>query len=221
MSDDLTNKQHIADRRQYDEYILYVDAEIGRLFSMLGADGSLENTYIIITSDHGEMFERGVHHHGKPCMYQSLVNIPLLIFPPGQKERIDIHRPTAAIDVHPTLLNIAGREIPPWLEGRVLPPYDTEYPSDRSIYVVDAKFSELGKPYENASLMLQKENFKLIYHFGVERYYEVLNGEPYLELYDLENDPEEMENLFEKRPEIANELFDEMNAKLASMNLSK
>jgi hypothetical protein len=69
--------------------------------------------------------------------------------------------------------------------------------------------------------MLRKENFKLIHHFGNVRFYKALNGEPYLELYDLENDPEEMENLFETRPAIANELLDEMNAKLASMNLLK
>jgi arylsulfatase A-like enzyme len=221
MTDGKTYKQHRADRRQYDEYILYVDAEIGRLFSILEANGSLENTCVIITSDHGEMFERGIWFHLKPCMYQPLVNIPLLIMPLGQKERIDIHTPTAAIDILPTLLNIAGIEIPPWAEGMVLPPYNVEYPSDRSIYVMDAKHSEAGKPYENASLMLRKENYKLIYHFGVVREYEVLNGEQYLELYDLESDPEEMDNLFKKRPEIANQLFDEMNAKLASMNLLK
>jgi len=208
-------------RREYDEYILYVDAEIGRLFSMLEADGSLENTCIIMTSDHGEMFERGIIGHALPCMYQSLVNVPLLIMPPGQKERIDIYEPTAAIDILPTLLNITGREIPSWMEGELLPPYNSEYPLNRSIYVIDAKYSEADKPYQTASLMLRKENFKLIYHFGVAKPYKPLNGEPYLELYDLENDPEEMDNLFEKRPVIANELFDEMNAKLASMNLLK
>jgi len=221
MAADIRFDPHIINRRRYDEFILYVDAEIGRLFSMLEADGNLENTCIIITSDHGEIFERGLVGHFYPCMYQPSVKVPLLIMPPGQKERIDIHTPTAAIDILPTLLNITGREIPSWMEGKVLPPYNSEYPADRSVYVMDAKLSMPGKPYDNASLMLRKEQFKLIYHFGSLEYYKILNGEPYLELYDIENDPEEMENLFEKRPEIANELLDELNAKLASMGLLK
>ena len=47
-------------RIDYDEYILYVDAEFSRLYEMLEQNNILENTILILTTDHGEMFERGV-----------------------------------------------------------------------------------------------------------------------------------------------------------------
>ncbi|MFN2127945.1 MAG: sulfatase, partial [Anaerolineales bacterium] len=56
-------------RRWYDEYILYVDSEFGRLVDSLEQQGFMENTNIIFTSDHGEMFERGISEHVTPTLF--------------------------------------------------------------------------------------------------------------------------------------------------------
>ena len=91
-------------RRWYDEYILYVDSEFARLYHHLEENGILENTWLVLTADHGEMFERGITGHQAPPMFQPLVRIPLVIFAPGQESRVDIYERTNAIDVLPTLM---------------------------------------------------------------------------------------------------------------------
>ena len=53
-------KALVKNRRAYDEFILYVDHEFGRLYDYLVSSGHLDNTWVIFTSDHGELFERGI-----------------------------------------------------------------------------------------------------------------------------------------------------------------
>jgi hypothetical protein len=106
--------QEILDnnRKHYDEYITNVDAEFGKLMEFFERAGILENSYIIITSDHGESFERGEFGHGTALLYDPVIHIPLLISSPGQKERLDVFSPTSSVDILPTLLSIGGQKIP-------------------------------------------------------------------------------------------------------------
>ena len=110
-------------RTEYDEYILYLDREFGRFFKHLEDSGLLENTYIIMTSDHGELFERAIWGHTTPVLYQPVVHVPLMVFEPGWESRTDIYTPTSAVDLLPTLLHIAGEKPAEWSEGLVLPPF--------------------------------------------------------------------------------------------------
>ena len=123
-------------RTNYDEYILYVDQEFGRLMEGLEASGVLEKAWVVLTSDHGEMFERGIQGHVTPVLYEPVIRVPLMIFEPGQKSRRDIHANTSAVDVLPTLLHVTGQEPADWSEGTVLPPFaSTEIdPRARLIY---------------------------------------------------------------------------------------
>ena len=93
-------------RQQYDEFILYVDAEFGRLINSMQKGGLLENTWVIFTSDHGEMFERGVFGHKTPLLYEPVTRIPLLILEPGTQTRRDVYSPTSAVDLLPTLAKL-------------------------------------------------------------------------------------------------------------------
>ena len=81
----------LRQRTSYDEYILYLDQEFGRLFDYLESSGALDNTWVVLTADHGELFERGVRGHISPLLYQPVVRIPLMIFEPGSTARVDIH----------------------------------------------------------------------------------------------------------------------------------
>ena len=124
---------------EYDEFLLYVDHEFGRFMDSLEESGLLENTWVVFTSDHGEMFERGIDGHSQHALYEPVIRVPLLIFEPGQKTRIDVHTPTSAIDVLPTMLHVTGHQTPEWIEGEILPPYrPTEIDPERSVYVVRA-----------------------------------------------------------------------------------
>ena len=94
------DKKFLSNKReQYDEYIAYVDAEFGRLYEYLDQIGELDNTILILTSDHGEMFERGIENHLTAVMYEPLLRIPLLMWIPGRYRRHDIYTPTSSIDI--------------------------------------------------------------------------------------------------------------------------
>ena len=202
-------------RMQYDEFILYVDREFDRLFSHLDQSGLLENTWIILTSDHGEMFERGHLGHQSPVLYEPVVRIPLLIFEPGRTTGTDVYQLTSAIDILPTLLQVTGQKQADWTDGVILPPYNTsEQKPDRSIYLVEAKKNKREGPLTTATVALVKGKYKLTYFFG----YEKLSGGERIELYDLDSDPEELNNLSSSKPETTAELLNEIKQKLSEVN---
>ena len=197
-------------QRWYDEFILYADAEFHRFYKSLEASGVLKNSWVILTSDHGEMFERGVQGHMTELLYDPLVRIPLVIFEPGQQTRNDIYSKTSSVDVLPTLLKITGQNIPEWCEGEVLPPYrDSEPDPARSVFALEAKHNEQDKPITNGTGMIVKEQFKMIHYNGFETFNE---GETKYELFDLENDPEEMNNISKSNLNKTIELIDELSA---------
>jgi len=204
-------------RREYDESILYADREFGEFIDKLEESGLIDNTWVIFTSDHGELFERGIEGHRTPVLYEPLIRIPLMIFEPGRSTRMDVHAQTSAIDVLPTLLHVTGQSQVDWTEGETLPPYGQIAPdSDRSIYVLEASGSEKYSPLTNASVALIKGSYKLMYFFG----YDQLGGprSERIELYDVKNDSEELNDLSSAKRETASELLNELKQKLSEMN---
>ena len=203
-------------RIEYDEYILYADQEFARFFERLENSGLLENTWLILTSDHGELFERGIEGHSTPVLYQPLIHIPLLIFEPGRTKRKDIYSPTSAIDVLPTLLQVTGQNPAPWSEGIILPPFSNSISSqERNLYTLEARASEQFKPLTTATVTMHKENYKLIYYLGHEEFGET--GE-HVELYNILNDPEELNNLYSTKQELSQILLHELKEKLTQVN---
>jgi len=201
-------------RTEYDEYILYADQAFGELYQSLERTGLLENTWVIFTSDHGEMFERGLVGHGNPTMYQPLIRVPLLIFEPGRETGENIYAPTSAIDILPTFLHLTGRKVPAWVEGAILPPYSGSSPDpNRDIYVMTAKKNGQFQPFTNASMALVRGNHKLVHCFG----YPDTQGD-ILQLFDIQSDPEELNNLYLSKPDVAQVLFDVLRAKLTEIN---
>lgn len=200
-------------RTEYDEFILYSDREFGRLYDSLEASGVLEDTWLVLTSDHGEMFERGIFGHGSKVLYEPVIRIPLMIFEPGRTESLDIYDTTSAVDVLPTLAYVTGQESPAWSEGRILPPFMPD-PSNRGVYTVQAIDSDPNAPLTQASVSLARENYKLHYYFG----YDEVSGEEIVKLFDIQSDPEELTDLAQSKKGIADELLDELKTKLAEVN---
>ncbi|GAB4527255.1 MAG: choline-sulfatase [Anaerolineales bacterium] len=193
-----------AQRTHYDEYLAYVDAEFGRLYDALATAGRLEDTLIIFTSDHGQMFERGILGHITPVLYEPLLHIPLLIHFPGQTARQDVHLSTSAVDVLPTLMNLAAQPIPDWMEGQVLPgaaAQSASYDASRPVFALDAKENAKGAPLTVATLAVRQGEYKLIHYFG----YAGLDER--VELYDLKNDPEELRDLSALKPALVSDLL--------------
>lgn len=99
--------------------ITHLDHQIGRLLQALQEDGSYDNTVIIFSSDHGELL--GDHHTFRKIRpYQGSVNVPLIIKAPSNilKSCGLLHNQVVELrDIMPTLIELAGGEIPSSLDG--------------------------------------------------------------------------------------------------------
>lgn len=219
LSPGLTQQSLNKDRSRYDAFLANLDMEIGRMMEILQEHGILDNTYFILTADHGEMFERGDFGHFTPMLYDPVIHIPLLILALGNQTRRDFTTPTSNIDLVPTILNLAGKEVPATIEGMILPGLGVIEEPNRSIFSLDAKESTAHIPFTKATYSIIKGNYKLIHYTGYEHKYK-----NHFEFYDLENDLEELQDKYSTprfQPVIEamkQELFDAM--KKANLSLS-
>ena len=198
-------------RQTYDEYIANMDYEFGRLFDFMETSGLLDNSYVVLTSDHGEMFNRGVHAHSTPLLFQPLLNVPLIISKPGQHQREDIVTPTSAVDLLPTFLRISGLPVPELCEGQPLPGLGGIETPGRSLFAVEAKTNSAHAPLTEATIAMIKDNYKLIHYRGYKDY------EDQYELYELDKDPEEVQNIYPNHPS-STLLREELDQKLFEVN---
>ena len=194
-------------REKYDAFLASWDDSLGRLFNYLHESGLMENSYVFITSDHGEMFERGISGHTTPLIFDPLIHVPLLVSLPGQKTREDIFSNTSSLDLLPTIAHICGHAIPSWAQGELLPGFGAQATGKRSIFTLDAKDTSAFNPLTSYSLSLTKGGYRLT-HYNYPQY----QG---FEFYDLENDPAELNDLYPSRPaesrNIQQELLDTIN----------
>ena len=205
----------LESRIEYDEFILYADKAFGSMYDSMESSGLLDHTWLVVTSDHGEMFERGLIGHGNPTLYQPVVRVPLLIFEPGRQTGTDVQAPTSAVDVLPTLAHVTGHAVPGWTEGEVMPPYSTGAPGgDRGIYAVQARKSQQYAPLTRATITLVKGRYKVIYYFG----YTELHLRDLVKTYDIQDDPEELVDLSGSRRDVTAELLAELKQRLAEAN---
>jgi arylsulfatase A-like enzyme len=210
LSEKIPNADMLLARRMYDEYVASTDWEFGRMLDFLDEAGLFENSYVFVTSDHGEMFERGDVAHSTPLLYDPVVHIPLLISAPGQKARVDVHTPTSAVDILPTLASLTGGRIPSGAEGMPLPGLGGN-DSTRSIYVVEAKLNTAYGPLKDATVVLRSGGQKLVHYTGYGR-------EDAFELYDLDTDIDELDDLYEKKPAFLRHMKDELLEALYTAN---
>ncbi len=107
----------------YDGEITYWDEHLGRLFDRLDAEGILDNSLIVLTSDHGQMFgEHGKWVH-RNSLYEEVLRVPLLVRFPGVLPAGEvITTPVVTADLTPTILDLAGLAVPPALDGQTLVP---------------------------------------------------------------------------------------------------
>jgi arylsulfatase A-like enzyme len=167
---------------QYDGGIAYLDSRLGELFEWLRKAGLYDNSLIIVTSDHGEAFgERDLMQHAEGFVYQNQVHVPLLVKFPGQHEPVQSAELVSHVDLMPTILDAAGIAPPANLPGRSL-----RSPADPARVV----FSE-------GRFLSDDETFRLR---GVRRAIYVgwskliVWSVGSVELYDLNNDPNELHN---------------------------
>jgi arylsulfatase A-like enzyme len=167
---------------------------------------------VIVTSDHGELFERGELGHASALMYAPVTHIPLLISAPGQTARSDVHALTSNLDLLPTILKLVGREIPDWVEGRLLPGFGGTQEPERSIFPMSAKDNAAFRPIEHGTFVMLRGAYELFFFTG---YPDHPDG---FELYNLEEDPDELKDLYKKDITGASHLKNELLEAVATTN---
>ena len=183
----------------YDSEIAHADHYVGKLLEVLREEDLDEDTILVITSDHGESFnEHGYYFHGQ-TLYNSAINIPLLIHVPGWFGR-QVEGPVSTIDIGPTLLDLLGLEIPESFEGEVLTDVllGREAPPRRPVFSELLPYTALDR-FHRAVIY---GDHKLIVDYDLEL----------KEFYDLAEDPMEQEDLIDERVEEAEALRAKLEA---------
>jgi uncharacterized sulfatase len=188
-----------------------VDSEIGRVVAAV-RQYAPDNTYIIYTSDHGDMmWAHGLWGKG-PVMYDEITRIPFIIVQPdGAGAGAVNDTPVSHIDVLPTMLDLAGLDVPPIMEGESLRAYlQGATDTDRRVF---AEFGRYEVEHDSWG------GFQPVRSVVTTRYKLVINLLSSDELYDVQNDPAEMDNLIDcaehtqTRNALHDDLLDWMNAK--------
>jgi len=114
-----TEQERNAIRTFYDAEVRATDEALGSLLAALEEEGFRDDTWLILTSDHGEMLgEHGRFLHGE-SLYPDEIRIPLFMSGPSRVASV-VHTPISLIDIAPTLLDLAGIEVPASFRGRSL-----------------------------------------------------------------------------------------------------
>jgi uncharacterized sulfatase len=191
--------------------INHFDNSVGKLTAALQDLGLEENTMVIFYSDNGgvdKQFEQAPLRHGKGSPYEGGIRVPLVVMWKGEIEPAVVNAPVHVVDFFPTLLDYAGGEFTEnlTLDGVSFRPI---LEGDTSAYREEMFwYLPLYDPQWGASpcAVMRDGKYKLIWFFG--DYIEKENNFNYipqgrLELYNLEKDRSETNNLSEQMPEKA------------------
>ena len=183
---DVWSRDEVRDYvRRYWGYVSYIDAQIERVLNALDANGQAENTIVMFVSDHGDMVGQfGMVYKLTYCGYDTLMKVPCLVRWPGRIEAGAVNTSlNSSVDVMPTLLDLAGMDIPEGVDGESI---GGILRGER-----DVAREEIFTDLMNRGVMLRQGSWKF-----------VLNWKPLSggvrdldELYNLADDPLEEHNL--------------------------
>ncbi len=201
-------------KNRYDEFIRYCDKQFEDFITLLSANNKLENTVIILSSDHGESFEHGAIQHSGLHLYEQVTNIPLIIKEPFQTEGRIINDLVEQTDI-PAILNLANVPIPSWMEGRSLVPlmHGKRIPASPGFSMDFTSSASQEHQITKGTIAIWEGDYKLIYYLDKDKYL----------LFNLRQDPDEIQNLFDMEPETSQRLLNIIhnNLKKANEKISK
>lgn len=182
-----TREQLQRQRAYYLANVTMIDEKVGEILQALDEKGYLENAVVIFASDHGDAL--GDHGHSqKWTMYDIITRVPLIVWSPGRftgnRQFDDL---CSLMDIGPTILELAGVTPPDSMEAEsLLPALEGEEWQGRE--VVFSEHSRDGILRETDFMtMVRTQDWKLVHFLD----------EPFGQLFDLANDPEEVNNLWD------------------------
>ncbi len=185
--------------------IAYVDSCIGQVVDKLRTLGLYDNTLIIVTGDHGEgLGDHGEVQHGF-LIYQSTMQVPLIIrVPKGDHRGIQVDEAVSLVDIMPTVLGLIGLDVPRQVQGVNLSDHLDGRPAPERL-----------TPIYGESLWPDL--------FGCSSLHGIVDGSwkyirsPRPELYDLSQDGGETANVTDQEPEITRRLHARLEESLKAM----
>jgi len=186
----------------YDAEIRFTDDVVGDLLGELGRVGLRDDSWVVLTSDHGEGFwEHGLAEHGN-SLYDELLRVPLVLVPPraaGVPSR-RVAASVSLVDLHATVLEMAGvaRAENDGVEGSSLLDHVRGWKPSWAQRSTDDVSSQQPHSGDVRSAALLRWPWKLVRRTERKR--------PPLQLYDLATDPDERTNRAAAEPEIARRL---------------
>jgi N-acetylglucosamine-6-sulfatase len=188
-----------------------VDEMVGNIVQTLDSLGALDSTYIIFTSDNG--FHMGQHRLllGKNTAFEEDIRVPLLIRGPNIRAGLTVDSLSGNVDLASTFADIAGVDVPDFVDGRSLMPLLTGSGPDNwrqafllerglldeaayapDVFVSAGYMSGLREPLDSPYLAKQDRAYRGL---RTDDYTFVQYGDGTLELYDLKADPYQLENI--------------------------
>ncbi|WP_248926136.1 sulfatase [Paenibacillus hamazuiensis] len=196
----VTDQEYVC--AQYDGAVAYMDACIQNLMEHVSSLGLDEDTLVVITSDHGEtLYEHDCYfdHHG---LYDCTLVVPLIIKFPGKvpagKRVADI---TLISDIMPTILDLMGLEGAKALDGRSLVPL-----------LEGSSVKPVSEFYITECTWMRKHGWRTPHWKLIRALEPDFHFKPEIELYNLIEDPLELNNVAEQEPEIIQLLTSRMEA---------
>lgn len=197
----------MEDARKVYGMVSNIDDNMGRLLRTLDELGIEEQTLVVFMTDNGPQQRRytaGLNHR-KGSVMEGGIRVPCMFYWKGrlQENRI-INTPSAHIDMMPTLLEFAGIPYEGEMDGRSLYPALTGKSSteaERPLFFVWAR----GYPQRYSNMAVRRGRYKLV---GQAQHGE--SGD-HVQLFDLENDPYELNDVGEEYPDIKADLLKELD----------
>ena len=192
-------------RRRYREEVEYLDRQVGRLLAALRETSRPEDTLIVFTSDHGEeLFEHGVPGHVMN-LYDTVLRVPLIVHWPGRLTAGTVVRDLVShIDLLPTVLDWLHVRDPEVRSGRSLLPLFAQPPGAFSAEPVVVETFRPESPKDRQAFIAGRR--KLI----------LTPADAQAQLFDLDADPGEHENLAAREPGATADLTARLQARLAA-----
>ena len=187
-------------RHVYFAMIATLDDMVGRVLTTIDDLGLADNTYVIFSSDHGEM--AGEQNQVlKRNMYEASAHVPLIVRGPDVQKGGIVHTPVSLVDLYPTFMDMANINYADFanqpgyaetLDGESLMPQLTEHKERQRPW---AMCEYHGDRAATGTFMLRQDDWKYIKHVGYDA-----------ELFNLKGDPDEAQDLFHKKPDIVQQL---------------
>ncbi len=175
--------------RERSEMLMAVDDGLGKILQSLEESGQLDNTVVVVTSDHGYWYgEHGLSQERR-LAYEEAIRIPLLIrFPPKIPAGLLIDQTALSLDLAPTLIDLAGQTVDKHLQGRSLVPlFKGPAKNWRSSFLIEYYSDHVFERIVNMGYKaVRTDRYKYIH------YYDLVDMD---EFYDIEEDPYELNNI--------------------------